>query len=215
MGRRNDAVEYWYRYLSINWSDVQKATDEKNHSLNSSELDCPDYQGSIQPYIICSTPRCGSTLLCDLLAQSGDLDVPHEYLNISSHGLVLMNRLEIDLTDPNLAQTYLNTMKRVRTSPNGIFGLRAHYHHLNILIDPPILNEIFPKAKFAKIFRRNRIAQAVSFAIAYQTDQWDSTKTKQNKPTYAAGLLDQCLSQILNQETEWTFFSRLTISSHT
>ena len=77
------------------------------------------------------------------------------------------------------------------------------------LIDPPLLNEVFPKAKFTQIFRRNRIPQAVSFAIADQTEQWDSTKKKQNEPVYDSGLLDQCLSQILNQETEWTFFFQI------
>ena len=118
-GRRSDAVEYWFRYLSINWGDTQKTTDEKNHPLNSSDLDYPDYQGSSQPYIICSTPRCGSTLLCDLLSQSGDLGVPHEYLTISAHGLFLIGRLGIDLTDPNLAQTYLNTI-RVQTHSNPV-----------------------------------------------------------------------------------------------
>jgi LPS sulfotransferase NodH/predicted negative regulator of RcsB-dependent stress response len=205
-GRRNDAIEYWFRYVSIKWGNTQKLIDEKNHPLNSADLDYPDYQGSIKPYIICSTPRCGSTLLCDLLSQSGDLGIPHEYLTISAHGLFLMGRLGIDLTDPNLAQTYLNTIKRIRTSPNGLFGLKAHHHHLNILIDPPLLNDVFPKAKFAQILRRNRIAQAVSFAIASQTEQWDSTKKKQTEPAYDSGLLDQCLSQILNQETEWTFF---------
>jgi len=49
----------------------------------------------------------------------------------------------------------------------------------------------------------------VSFAIAYQTEQWDSTKKKQNEPVYDNGLIDQCLSQILNQETEWAFFFQI------
>jgi LPS sulfotransferase NodH len=204
-GRRGDAVECWFRYVSINWGKAENA-NEKNHPLNSSDFDCPDYQGRIRPYIICTTPRCGSTLLCDLLAQSGSLGIPHEYLNISSHGLNLMSRLGIDLTDPNLARTYLNTLKRVRTTPNGVFGLKAHFHHLKTLLDPPLLNEVFPKAKFARMFRRNRIAQAVSFGIAHQTQQWDSTKEKQNEPVYDADLVDQCLSQILSQESEWTYF---------
>lgn len=208
-GRRSDAVECWFRYLSITWGNTKNNEaypSEKHHPLNSSDLDCSIYQGSIHPYIICSTPRCGSTLLCDLLTRSGDLGVPHEYLNISSHGLELMSRLGIDLADPNLGQTYFNTLQRVRTTPNGIFGLKTHYHHLSILIDPPLFNEIFHQAKFSQIIRRNRIAQAVSFCIALQTQQWDSTKKKQNEPTYDATLIDECLSQILNQESEWTYF---------
>ena len=209
IGRRSDAVECWFRYLSISWGNTKSNEaypSEKNHPLNSSVLDCFTYQGSIHPYIICSTPRCGSTLLCDLLTRSGDLGVPHEYLNISSHGLELMSRLGIELTDPNLAQTYFNTLKRVRTTPNGVFGLKTHYHQLNILIDPPLLNEIFHQAKFSQIIRRNRIAQAVSFCIAFQTQKWDSTKKKQNEPTYDATLIDECLSQILSQESEWIYF---------
>lgn len=208
-GRRKDAVEHWFRYVSLTWSIAEKdegLPSEKSHPLNSSDLDCSDFQGDIRPYIICSTPRCGSTLLCDLLTQSGELGVPHEYLNISSHGLELMGRFGIDGSDPDLARTYLDTLKRLRTSPNGVFGLKAHHNQLNILMDPPLLNEVFPKVQFAQIVRRNRIAQAISFAIAFQTQQWDSTKKKENEPTYDAGLIDQCLAQILNQETEWTYF---------
>jgi len=130
---RKNTISCEVRYFK---SEKQKGKSRASEFFTG---DCLNYQGSIHPYILCSTPRCGSTLLCDLLAQSGDLGVPHEYLNISSHGLVLMSRLGIDLTDPNLALTYLNTLKRARTTPNGIFGLQAHHHHLNILIDPPLL----------------------------------------------------------------------------
>lgn len=208
-GRRSEAIECWFQYLSMQYRNSNKdeaAPSEENHPLNSSEMDCPIYEGSIHPYIICSTPRCGSTLLCDLLTQNGNLGVPHEYLNFSAHGVELVNRYGIDITDPNLSRAYLNTLKRVRTTPNGVFGLKAHYNQLSLLIDPPLLNEVFPQPKFAQIIRRNRIAQAISFSIAFQTQKWDSTKKKQNDPKYDAKLIDRFLSQILNQETEWSAF---------
>ena len=62
---------------------------------------------------------------------------------------------------------------RVRTSPNGSFGLKLHGSHLRYTTNETgSLASPFEDSKWIWIRRNNRIAQAVSYLIADQTGVW-------------------------------------------
>ena len=63
-----------------------------------------NYTGSIKPYIIATTQRSGSTLLCDLLIQTGVCGQPTEYL-----------KSELVSSMPELQNIYPNTNSRKQT----------------------------------------------------------------------------------------------------
>ncbi|MER9657088.1 Stf0 family sulfotransferase [Mesorhizobium sp. M0152] len=138
-------------------------------------------------YILCGTPRTGSTLLCKLLASTKTAGDPHSFYrrqdvaewaeewNLSSRGT--MSELEFQVA-------YLNAAIAAGKSGTGVFGLRLMRENLDEL--SAILEQIFPglpsdKARLEKAFGRivyihlsrgDKLAQAVSLIKAEQTGLW-------------------------------------------
>ena len=204
------ACEKWQLHMSLkcrNWMDSEY--EPPYHPFNTDKFDFPDYDGERLTYVICSTPRCGSTLLGDLLAQSGDLGVPHEYMNFTNDGVLLAERFGIDRADPHFFRSYFDAVKRVRTSPNGVFGIKTHFNQFEPLIEPPLLKAIFLDPKFIQILQRNRIAQAVSASIAWKSEKWHSTQEARKEPDYDKKHIDKCLTEILDEESKWMKFFQI------
>jgi LPS sulfotransferase NodH len=138
-------------------------------------------------YIICGTPRTGSTLLCKLLASTGTSGDPHSFYrrqDVSAWaeewklpGRDTMGELEFNVA-------YLNSALSAGKGGSDVFGLRLMRENLGEL--SAILDQIFPKlasdtARFEKAFgrilyihlsRENKLAQAVSLIKAQQTGLW-------------------------------------------
>ena len=76
-------------------------------------------------------------------------------------------------------------------------------------VEPPILNVIFDKPKFIQILRRNRIAQAVSYSIAFRSSKWNSTQEAQKEPDYDKADIDKRLNIILSEELNWMMFFQI------
>lgn len=138
-------------------------------------------------YIICGTPRTGSTLLCDLLTSTGRTGAPHSFYRRQDilewaeewklPGRGTMSALDFDIA-------YLNAAIAAGKGGTGIFGLRLMRENLGEL--SAILDRIHPglssdKARFEKAFgrvlymhlsREDKLAQAVSLIKAEQTGLW-------------------------------------------
>lgn len=138
-------------------------------------------------YIICGTPRTGSTLLCDLLASTRKLGNPdsfygRKFISWWAEQWNLPNRDTMSESEFNIA--YLNAAIRAGKGETDIFGLRLMGENLDEL--SAILDQIFPqlpsdKARFEKAFgtllyihlaRADKLAQAVSLIKAEQTGLW-------------------------------------------
>lgn len=145
--------------------------------LMSDALDCPEpAAGCSSRYLICSTARCGSNLVCDLLAQTRMAGVPMEYLNpryvagyLRSQGLDSSASLNLE--------AYLGVLERRRTTANGYFGIKVHFDHLRSLgLRTALAHRDFLQ-KFNHIIvlrRRDKVAQAVSLYRARVTQIWSS-----------------------------------------
>lgn len=114
-------------------------------------------------YVICTTPRTRSTVLCDLLISSDVAGYPREYHeeHESLKGL--------DITEPATYHNYVS----VSTSPNDACGIQVMYEKKHIVekfID-------FKKVKCIWLRRENKIKQAISLMKAikrncfYETDE--------------------------------------------
>jgi trehalose 2-sulfotransferase len=141
---------------------------------------------SIQPpsnlqksYIICSTGRSGSTLLCKTLEKSSFCGHPDEFFH---HKLIKPIQKS---KDPDYFIDYCNSIYEKGLTSNGIFGIKMHWWQLFDFLklarqisifankrDVEILNSIFPNLKFIYIWRRDMSKQAISTVIALQTKQW-------------------------------------------
>jgi LPS sulfotransferase NodH len=126
-------------------------------------------------YLLASVPRAGSTLFSHILWRTGCLGAPLEYLNFDRAGPYSFAR------SAAAQQELWRSVLRRRTSPNGVFGLKAFPTQLQALHgrNPPLLAEVLatmlPRAGPNHILylrRRDRVAQTVSLARAAMTGVW-------------------------------------------
>ena len=137
-------------------------------------------------YIICSTVRSGSTLLCKTLEKLEGCGQPKEYFH--RH---ILKKLKLN-NNPDKFLSYCQSIWQEGLSHHGTLGIKMHWWQmldfLSIARQSPdlenkqdweILNIIFPNSQFIYLWRREIMAQAVSAAIAMQTGQWE--KVEQNE----------------------------------
>lgn len=132
-------------------------------------------------YILCATPRSGSTLLCRMLADTGVAGVPESYFHgpdpaAWAEGLGLTRGAEM----PDIVQA-ARAEGRGRTA---VFGLRLMRHSFDAVMadltahypdlatDRGRLGAAFGRLVFIHLRRGNQHAQAVSRVKAEQTGLW-------------------------------------------
>jgi LPS sulfotransferase NodH len=128
-------------------------------------------------YIIASTMRTGSYLLCEGLEATGRAGHPRE--------IFCPERRENYAGQWQLPQDigfgdFLRKAIQKSTTENGVLGMKIHAHHVEPLArecgvtDEPwrVLRQLFPGAKYIHLRRRNRRAQAISWYRAEITNEW-------------------------------------------
>jgi trehalose 2-sulfotransferase len=113
-------------------------------------------------------------MLTRALWRTGLAGAPEEYFTPDYVG-DFMARFPGELRGTHSADihVYLQTLFRLRTSPNGAFGVKLHAGHL----DSPILRghdlqKLLHEPKYLWIRRKDRVRQAISYALAEQTGVW-------------------------------------------
>lgn len=178
-----------------------------------------DTRHDLDSYLICATPRTGSTLLCGLLTSSGVAGRPASYFN--RRGL---HRYAEDWRiaapgDGRIDQAYVRAALAAGTTPNGVFGGRIMAETLPELIadlavaDPgaetevELLHKHFGRLEFVHLRRHDVVGQAVSWAKALQSHFWhpgEEVEPGGREPRYDAHLIGQLVDTIENFEAGWT-----------
>jgi LPS sulfotransferase NodH/2-polyprenyl-3-methyl-5-hydroxy-6-metoxy-1,4-benzoquinol methylase len=175
--------------------------ERSNRILSDERLDYNHFKPLRKSYIVAASYRSGSTHLCRLLWQTGRLGAPTEVLNPTRQFYFLMTRLRA-----SSPADYIAKLVARRTSINGIFGLKAHFRHFQLFLsDYPRLLEALSPVTYIHIYRQDKIAQAVSAAKAWQTDQWASPSKERPKPPlrYDREMIANCLQDAEQQELDW------------
>jgi len=150
-------------------------------------------------FVIFSTPRSGSTALCDYFNKS-NVCIPHEYFQPFQYMPYLANRWEAHrdgILDPKL---YIESLCEKRTANNGALGINLHGSHLGIF---KYFLPYFPRnAVFSGLVlkRRDKVAQAVSYFLASESKAWSSHFEKKSTPAYSFEKIMFKLRSILSQE---------------
>ena len=175
----------------------------------------------LRTYIVCSTGRTGSSLLTSTLVSLGCCGRPIEYF----HQKRLREQGIFD--DPNRLPDYVSHLLINESKPNGVFGTKMHWEQFEVFInlaqkslefqnqnDLNIIHTLFPNPIFIFIRRRNTVKQAISRAIAMQTNIW-GIKRNHDKPQHRGKLIFNPLQiykhkkNIENANDEWrNFFER-------
>jgi len=137
-------------------------------------------------YVVCASPRTGSTLLCTGLISTGLAGYPRENFD---------DRPEVDAQykahiDTGDDVAYLRKVLRLSRSRNGMRGLKIHWHQLKVLermlrATQQFLAEsgreadffamqrsLFGPLKWIWLRRRDKVAQAISLYRASRSKVW-------------------------------------------
>jgi trehalose 2-sulfotransferase len=165
-----------------------------------------DFSGSPplrKSFIVASSYRSGSTYFCSQLWKTGVLGAPAEYLNMGGGRMLrLVMERRLQATSP---EDYFAKLLACRTSSNGVFGLKAHYHHFERALDwCPSMIALLSPVTYIYVSRRDTIAQAVSMAKAIQTNRWMSIDPDvKTALRYDERLISDCLEEIQQQRIGW------------
>lgn len=164
-------------------------------------------------YALCSTPRCGSNMVGDMLHATGVAGDPQEYLNVRF--MAGYNRSLGREQGTMDLDAYQADMEARRTSPNGVFGIKIHFEHLETIWPKRYRAMATYLGRYDRLVfltRRDKIAQAVSLHKARETQIWASIDYRfldQDDPRLAIvpqfdGLkIMAALSDLLTQEASW------------
>jgi LPS sulfotransferase NodH len=100
----------------------------------------------------------------------------------------------------------LREIQKIRTSSNGVFGIKIHYPHIAQFGGFEHLLEFFPGAYFVLLTRKDVLRQAVSLSIASQTGVWIAgQKPVTDNPRYSFDHIDSCLRETLLNNASWRY----------
>ena len=159
--------------------------------FNQKEFDAKESTETTKSYIIISSQRTGSTLLSRTISSiEGHLGFPNEYLHELSIKN-LSNRLNLSKKNEGNKQEisligYLDSVKKIRTSADGYFGLVAQPAQLTRLFKKNPQQLIKFIDKFDKVIflnRKDKLGQAISGVIASKSGKWFNTQGEEIKLT--------------------------------
>ena len=153
----------------------------------------------INCYLICGTPRTGSTLLCQYLTSTGVAGKPESYFRKEDLDAYAEYWQIVRPDGTYTFADYLSATRMAGRTENGLLAIRIMggtleemtaelgqlYPHL-ANDDLGLLEEAFGHLKFIYLRRKDVLAQAISLYRAEYTDYWHSIEGEApaEQPTY-------------------------------
>lgn len=174
-------------------------------------------------YVVCAVPRSGSNLLTDGLRSTRRAGAPKQFF-LQKFEAAYGARHGLDPAADYAA--YVRGIVDSTTTRNEVFGFKLMSWYLDEFLkrlreagafgpatatDLQLLRNAFPRLRFVRILRRNKLRQALSTARALQTGLWKVQKgrTILREPQFDADLIEQSLREAERQEKIWDdFFQR-------
>jgi trehalose 2-sulfotransferase len=170
-------------------------------------------------YIIASTQRSGTHLLCSILRSTGVAGSPEEFF-LSKPGETWEKRWDAPSRDG-----YIERVLEENTGANGVFGAVVMWSYfermLQLLQEIPayknlhgaqLLATVYGEPKYIWMRRRNHVEQAVSWAMACQTGIWAQrmgvTSQPGVTPKFDFKVIDEWCNRIAAHEASWENYFR-------
>lgn len=182
-------------------------------------------------YFICGTQRTGSNLLCEALTLSGVAGRPTEHFVPPFSGSQALGHEYAGFERSAWARrrgiesfpAFFDAVVAETVTPNGVFGTKLMWNALGGSLDrlaelpecaglepPERLRAAFTEPRFIHLRRRNRVRQAVSWALASQTGHystWEAAaRAPLTEPVFDPHLLDGLHRLIRDAELGWHSF---------
>ena len=151
--------------------------------------------GNTDSYLICTTPRTGSTLLCGLMASTKVAGLPESYFRIPDEQSWAA-RWDIARSFDGIFEysDFVRAALAAGRTDNGVFAARIMWGTMDYLVDRlgsvypapargdlGLLNQAFGHTSFVYLHRDDVLAQAVSWHRAEQTNVWHQTDQEESK----------------------------------
>ena len=180
-------------------------------------------------YVLCGTPRSGSTLLCEMLAITGVAGRPNSYFRVEdiagwadSWGVPHSQGIDA----PGFDRAYLDAMRREGRAGTDVFGLRLMWgstaeatRRLNRALGreaalPESLEAAFGRVLHVHVSRNDKVAQAVSLLRAEQSGLWHLAADGSvlegveapRQVTYDGTRIAELVSDLINDDRSWSTF---------
>jgi LPS sulfotransferase NodH len=183
----------------------------------------------IRSYLICGTPRSGSTLICEMLYRSGVAGRPNSYfreVDIAEWAEEWGVPLAEGTDTPAFDRAYLVAMREAGAAETGIFGLRIMYPSLadagrrlarafGAAGDVATrLAEAFGPLLYIHLSRGDKLGQAVSLVRAEQTGLWHLNADgsvlegaeERPEPVYDGKRIAVVLAELEEDDRAWDSF---------
>ncbi len=190
--------------------------------------------GHIDSYLICATPRTGSTLLCGLMASTKVAGQPGSYFRQPDEQL-WADRWDIVRSPDGVFEysEFIRATLAAGRTENGVFAARIMWGTLDYLVDRlgtvypapadgdfDLLNLAFGHTAFIYLQRDDILAQAVSWHRAEQTNVWHQTdqevsKQPEQEPRFDFDQICKLVQLIEDHNLAWrTWFASVVIQPH-
>ena len=201
--------------------------------ISSELLDQPEFSEQPKKIFICSTPRCGSYLLCRFMINAG-LGVPHEYFNpivmrqiaprlgleADIAGLtwwprgrkdrILLRRRKEAAAELAFLKQYIQILI-ARRCQSGVFAAKIHFRDFWRTLNNPLGRELLDGGLFIHLYRQDMLKQAVSEHFAQLTGRWGiddtiTTAPAANPDFFDHEAIDRALCDLSEQDRNWRVF---------
>ena len=177
-------------------------------------------------YVIATSPRTGSTLLTEALTATRQAGSPDEFFDVHPKN----EQSWIDRFKIPAGASYIDHLVAATRTRNGAFGFKLHWHQMPALSrrllelrpkaqEPAkrpvfaLLQERFPDVRFIWLIRKNRVAQAISYYRASESNIW--RVWTDNRPVlppadkkleYSRAEIERHLRMVNNMDAGWQRF---------
>jgi LPS sulfotransferase NodH len=158
--------------------------------------------GDTSYVFLCFTNRCGSNFLSELLASSGQYNRAGEMLNWAG---------VIDRAKRHKLRTFQDFFARFvsRQRKSGHFFMKVALPHLDLLARSKVLDHVINNSRFILLERLDRLAQAISYLLAFETGSFTSKQIPSKAPEdieFSRERIDRFLEQIALSYEQFEMF---------
>lgn len=163
-------------------------------------------------YLVASSPRSGSQLLGELLTSTGLAGYPDEHFNPWYMGDATSDFPE----DLLYGFEHIQQLAPMYTTPNGVFGTKAHFLQVINFVGLDRLESLYPAPlNYLSLRRRDVTRQGISLARAIQTNSYNSRMKPSKAPVYNYHQIVQCIREIRIDAKGWeTYFQQRKIEPY-
>jgi LPS sulfotransferase NodH len=179
--------------------------------------------GGPSSYLLCGTPRTGSTLLCGLLASTGVAGRPESYFREPDER-DWARRFGVPVAADGTVdhRLFARAARAAGSTPNGVFAARVMWGTVHRLVGGPgtrrdleVLGDVFGPLRMVHLRREDVVGQAVSWARAEQTGYWQDGDRPTAEPRFDLGVIDGLVRTIEEHDAAWRrWFAEQGVAPH-